>query len=217
MRSIGRAYVGPVARASAPDRPAPSGYHRTNEAAAASLHDEGTSGVDHDPGQAATSEGATPVALGLPTTRRTARVALIRPNTIVLPKSFSWYGPVPPIGLAYISSVLREAGHDVTVIDSAGEGIDRWVDFESPVGLLRRCGLPIEEILDRIPADVQLVGVTHMFVHEWPHIRELIGAVRERFPDATIVAGGENATAFWPWMFEDSDAIDACVLGEGET
>jgi radical SAM superfamily enzyme YgiQ (UPF0313 family) len=174
--------------------------------------------VDDDPEQAAeTEDGATPVALDLASTRRTARVTLIRPNTIVLPKSFSWYGPVPPIGLAYISSVLREVGHDVTVIDSAGEGIDRWVDFESPVGMLRRCGLPIGEILDRIPDDVQLVGVTHMFVHEWPHIRELVAAVRERFPDATIVAGGENATAFWPWMFEDSDDIDACVLGEGET
>jgi radical SAM superfamily enzyme YgiQ (UPF0313 family) len=156
------------------------------------------------------------VAVAPPSRRRTTSVALIRPNTIVLPKSFSWYGPVPPIGLAYIAAVLRDAGHDVTVIDSAGEGIDRWVDFESPVGTLRRCGLPIEEILDRIPADVQLVGVTHMFVHEWPHIRELLEAVEERFPDATIIAGGENATAFWPWMFEDSTAVDACVLGEGE-
>lgn len=151
-----------------------------------------------------------------PGRRHKATVALIRPNTIVLPKSFSWYGPVPPIGLAYIASVLRDAGHDLTVIDSAGEGIDRWVDFDSPVGTLRRCGLPLDEILDRIPDDVQLVGVTHMFVHEWPHIRELVEAVRARFPAATIICGGENATAFWPWMFEDTEAIDACVLGEGE-
>ena len=27
---------------------------------------------------------------------------------------------------------------------------------------------------------------------------------------------GRNATSFWPWMFEQTDAIDVAVLGEGE-
>lgn len=156
------------------------------------------------------------VALAAPSVRRVTRVALVRPNTIVFPKSFSWYGPVPPIGLAYIAAVLRDAGHAVDVIDSAGEGIDRIVDVDSPIGRLRQCGLPVDEIVERIHPDTKLVGITHMFLHEWPHVREIAEAVRARFPDAVIVCGGENATGYWPWMFEQTDAIDACVLGEGE-
>jgi radical SAM superfamily enzyme YgiQ (UPF0313 family) len=31
-----------------------------------------------------------------------------------------------------------------------------------------------------------------------------------------VLVGGENATAFWPWIFEQTTAVDACVLGEGE-
>jgi anaerobic magnesium-protoporphyrin IX monomethyl ester cyclase len=157
-----------------------------------------------------------PVALTPRPGRRGARVTLIRPNTVVFPKSLSWYGPVPPIGMAYVAATLRQGGHDVQVIDSAGEAIDRATDFDSPVGRLRRIGLPIEEIVERIHPDAQLVGITHMFLHEWPHIRDLAEAIRAARPEAVIIVGGENATAFWPWMFEQTDAIDACVLGEGE-
>jgi radical SAM superfamily enzyme YgiQ (UPF0313 family) len=143
-------------------------------------------------------------------------VALIRPDTIVLPKSLSWYGPVPPIGLAYVAAALREAGHAVQVIDAPGEAITTLTEIDSPVGTLQRCGLSVDEIVARIRPGTQLVGITHMFLHEWPHVREIAEAVRARFPDAVIVAGGENATAYWPWMFAETDAIDACVLGEGE-
>jgi len=163
--------------------------------------------------------GGTVVRVAAPTTlrRRSGRVTLIRPNVLIFPKSLSWYGPVPPIGLAYIAATLREAGHDVDVIDSAGEAIEQYVDFESPVGLLRRIGLSPAEIVDRIRPGTDVVGITHMFVHEWPHIRELASLIKERHPGVTLVVGGENATAFSDWILDQSAAIDACVLGEGET
>lgn len=146
----------------------------------------------------------------------TARVALLRPPVVVFPRSLSSYGPVPPIGLAYIAAVLREAGHHVDVVDGAGEGIDRAEDVETPVGTLRRVGLPPEEIVERIPGIPDMVGITHMFLHEWPQVRELATLVRARFPDAVIVLGGENATAFKDHIFEQCPAVDGCVLGEGE-
>jgi radical SAM superfamily enzyme YgiQ (UPF0313 family) len=104
----------------------------------------------------------------------------------------------------------------VQVVDAPGEAMGRLREVESPVGTLQHCGLTVEEIVERLRPDTQLVGVTHMFLHEWPHVREIVEAVRVRLPDAVIVAGGENATAFWPWMFEQTDALDACILGEGE-
>jgi radical SAM superfamily enzyme YgiQ (UPF0313 family) len=152
----------------------------------------------------------------VPTLTATARVALIRSNVVMMPQSLSFWGPVPPIGLAYIAAVLRDAGHHVDVIDSVGEAIEQFEDFESPAGTLRRIGLSIPEILDRIHPDTRVVGITNMFVHEWGTVRELVEAVKARFPDVVVVLGGDNATAFWPWMFEQTDAIDYVVLGEGE-
>lgn len=164
-----------------------------------------------------TSTGAQPVTLGrsrgeLPV----ARVALIRAPIVVFPRSLSSYGPVPPIGLAYIAAVLREAGHDVQVVDGSGAAIDQFVDFETPVGTLRRIGLSPDEIIDRVRPGTDVIGVTHMFLHEWPLVREIVECARRRHPDATIVLGGENATAFRDWIFRETDAVDVCVLGEGE-
>ncbi len=144
-------------------------------------------------------------------------ITLIRPNVVIFPKSLSWYGPVPPIGLAYIAATLREAGHHVAVVDSAGEAIEQYEDFETPVGTLRRVGLSVEEIVDRIDPATSVVGITNMFVHEWPHIREVAERIKQRLPGTTVIVGGDNATAFWPWMLEQTDAIDHCVLGEGES
>jgi len=147
----------------------------------------------------------------------TAVVTLLRPPIVVLLKSLSYVGPMPSIGLAYVAAALRSAGHDVRVVDGLGEAIDDTVDFDTEVGTMRRIGMDPAEMVERIDPASTVIGITHMFLHEWPQVRELAELVRERFPDATIVLGGENATSFWPWIFEDTDAVDCCVLGEGET
>jgi radical SAM superfamily enzyme YgiQ (UPF0313 family) len=141
---------------------------------------------------------------------------LIRPNVVIFPQSLSFYGPVPPVGLAYVAAVLRDAGHDVDVIDSVGEAMESFEDFDSPVGRLRRIGLSPDEVVQRIHPDTQVLGVTNMFLHEWPLIRDIIEKAKAEYPNLTVMAGGDNATAYWPWMFEQSDALDYCVLGEGE-
>ena len=55
-----------------------------------------------------------------------------------------------------------------------------------------------------------------MFSHEWPLIREIIHAIRQRFPDAHIFAGGEHVSASTEFSMQDCPAINDCVLGDGE-
>lgn len=158
----------------------------------------------------------TPVDLTPRPTRHSAAVALVRPPMIVIPTGLSTHGPVPPVGLAYIAAVLQEGGHRVSVVDAVGAAIEQVHDFETVGSVFRRIGLSPEELVARIPDDVEVIGITLMFVHEWPQARTIAALARRRFPAATIVVGGETATSFWPWMFEQSDAIDHVVLGEGE-
>ncbi|MFN8016887.1 MAG: radical SAM protein [Acidimicrobiales bacterium] len=159
---------------------------------------------------------ATPVELSGRRAAAAATVALVRPPVDILVKSMSMLGPMPPIGLAYVAAALREVGHDVQVIDAAGVALDQLDEYESCVGTMRRIGLSVPEIVAEIRPGTQVIGITHLFMHEWPVVREIAEAAKARFPEAVVVVGGENATNFWPWMFEQTDAIDAVVRGEGE-
>ena len=94
--------------------------------------------------------------------------------------------------------------------------MDQQTDEVSAVGTLRRIGRSPAEIAARVAPGTDIVGITMMFLHEWPLVRATAEAVRDRHPDATIVVGGETATSLWPWMFDQTDAVDFCVLGEGE-
>ncbi len=147
---------------------------------------------------------------------RPLKIALVRPPVLQLKKSLSAYGAILPIGLAYVAAALRRAGHRLQVIDAPGEAIDRVRDVPSPIGTLAMTGLAPDEIVARLDADTEVLGVTHMFLHEWPSVRKIAELAKARFPNLKVVLGGENATAFWQWMFRETDAVDACVLGEGE-
>ncbi len=147
---------------------------------------------------------------------RPMRIALVRPPVIQLRASLSAYGAILPIGLAYVAAVLRDAGHALQVVDAAGEAIDSFRDLQSPIGTLTMNGLSPEEIVARLDPETEVLGITHMFLHEWPTVREIAERARAALPGLVVVVGGENATAFWSWMFRQTDAVDFCVLGEGE-
>ena len=65
--------------------------------------------------------------------------------------------PTPPIGAAYVAAALREAGHEVRLVDGAGEAIDRAVPVDSPVGPLEQIGLSVDELVSYGAADRWLV------------------------------------------------------------
>lgn len=144
------------------------------------------------------------------------RVALIHPPTITAPRSFSYYSAVPPLGLAYLAAVVREAGHHVQVIDATGAALTTTITRESQAGPLEVTGLTIPQIVGAVAPDTQVIGISHMFLHQWPLLRDLAVALAHRFPQAKLVFGGENATSFHEHILSTCPPIHACVLGEGE-
>lgn len=147
---------------------------------------------------------------------RGLQVCLVRPPAITAPRTLSYYGAVPDLGLAYVAAAARAGGHRVTVVDAPGAAIERsWV-WSTGVGSLRARGLTLAEIADRVPADADVVGIAHMFLHEWPMLRALVAAIRRARPRAFVIAGGENATAMWKLLLDSVPGLDAVVRGEGE-
>jgi len=140
------------------------------------------------------------------------RIVLIRPHMLIPQYSFTGL-TVPPLGLAYVAATLRRDGHKVTLIDSVGEAIEQHVPYHDDYILH---GLSTAQILERIPADTDLIGVSCMFSHEFPVSRDLIVAIKGRFPDALLIAGGEHVTALPDESLSQCLGIDIVVLGEGE-
>ena len=140
-------------------------------------------------------------------------IALIR-FALVAPVGDIGSESTPPIGLAYLSSVAKKQGAIVTGIDASGMNLNKV--FRISKYNLQGNGLELSEILELIHPDTKLIGITSMFSHEWPYVRDCINATKEKFPNATILIGGEHATALPEYNLRDCKGADYIGLGEGE-
>lgn len=103
---------------------------------------------------------------------------------------------VPPLGLAWIASVLEKAGHKVAVLDSPTLEIGA------------------EEWLRRVKAfKPDVVGIS-MLTPTAPRGYKAVKLLKEEMPDVVTVAGGPHPTAMWGEALESG--FDIVVLREGE-
>jgi len=121
--------------------------------------------------------------------------------------------PAPPLGLAFIASSLKAAGHNVRIIDTVAEAPDVYYSFKDDIVFN---GLSNEDTCSLIPKDTEVIGFSVMFSGNWLHNRALIDFIGEQFPDAVLIAGGEHITACPEFCIEQTQYLQACVLGEGE-
>jgi len=153
------------------------------------------------------------VAPGARIDRGAIVVTLVRPSANYF--EYDFMAPAtPPIGLAYVAGAVAAHGYDVRLIDGLGEAPRRFTYFKE-LGI-KRNGIGDDEILDRIAPETRVIGVTCMFSYDWPFVRNLIEAIRARFPEVPIVIGGEHATAMPAFVLADCPAVDVVVRGEGE-
>jgi len=120
----------------------------------------------------------------------------------------------PPLAIAYLSGTLRHHGYTPQCIDALGEDVDRFEPIDGTAGFAQ--GLPVEEIVARIDDDAEIICYSAMFSCSWTYDKKIIQCIRDRFPNALIVTGGEHITACTDYVLKDLPAIDLCVRGEGE-
>lgn len=143
----------------------------------------------------------------------TKPITLIRPQIIFSKTSYST--PLAlPIGLAYIAGVLEKALYKAVIIDCPANDITN-IQI-TPDGNFHMLGQDVDTSIALIDKNSDIVGITIMFSQEWPFVREYINKVKKALPHATIVVGGEHATAMPEYSMNDCPAIDYIVMGEGE-
>lgn len=141
-------------------------------------------------------------------------ITLINPPGLKTFSGLQMHTPNPPLGLAYIAATLKAEGFAYTVIDATGEALDVVRPYADRADFMVQ-GLSPDEIVARIPAETDVIGIGCMFSTLWPLTHRLAGAVRRRFPRALMVLGGEHGTAV-PDHVLASSPFDVVVLGEGE-
>ena len=139
------------------------------------------------------------------------KVTLIHPPVYINKHGLTALRPSLPLGLAYIAAVLRDDGHEISVVDALGSAPEQMVQD----GDIWRLGLTPEEIAARIDPATEAIGLTSMWSYSWPIVRELIHTLKEAFPEVPIVCGGEHFSAV-PDLSMHQAPIDYLVLGEGE-
>lgn len=115
------------------------------------------------------------------------------------------YGPyekaenvLPPLGLASLAAVVREAGRDVAIVDAVAEA------------------LSIDEAARRVrDMSPRFVGITAATV-AIENAALLASRIKETQPETTILIGGPHVTAVPEKTLGLFESLDAAVIGEGE-
>jgi len=166
-----------------------------------------------------------------------ARVLCINPWIVDFAAYDMW---VEPLGLLTVAGVLREAGHDVALVDCLdrhhpsapapfsprdryGCGHYHKVELAKPEALARvprhwsRYGLPTEVFEAELAAQPRpdSVLVTSMMTYWYPGPFEAIRLLKARWPDVPVALGGVYATlcADHAWARCGADAV---IVGQGE-
>jgi anaerobic magnesium-protoporphyrin IX monomethyl ester cyclase len=102
-----------------------------------------------------------------------------------------------PLGILNVGACLREAGHEVHLLDAPGMGIDE----AAVVGELRKFR-------------PDAIGVTATSII-WEAATSLCTALKQAF-DVPIFVGGPHPSLYPEWCLETNLNIDAACYGEGE-
>lgn len=117
---------------------------------------------------------------------------------LVVPFSHSHY-VVPPVGLGYLATSLRNAGYDDIVI------LDCIKDELRPAQLARKA----EELKP------QVIGF-QVFSSDFAAARESMTQAKSAVPNALIIAGGPHVSATGVRVLEEMPALDYAFAGEAE-
>ena len=121
------------------------------------------------------------------------KIAIIRTPFVHPVKHLSSITAVPDIGTAYINGTLIANGYDSFIIDATGGGIGkrkRLKGTDLAIG-----GICANEIVKKIPLDIDYIGVQSMHSNRWIYDGFIISKIIEKFPNVKIFMGGEHVSA----------------------
>lgn len=147
----------------------------------------------------------------------TMNILLLKPHS-----TYTAYGDMIPIGLAYVASALKEDGHDVKAIDFSIFDRDeamKYAHYEDSIQEFREIGGIWKKIRNILTNTFKTFKPEVVFITcNTPERFNMFKLARliKRMTNATIVAGGPHVTVTAKQTLENIKEIDIVVRGEGE-
>ncbi|HWS48751.1 MAG TPA: radical SAM protein [Candidatus Methanoperedens sp.] len=117
-----------------------------------------------------------------------------------------------PMGLMYLSSYIRQVGHEVKLLDALADGKDKVIKTRNGV----RLGMTWSQIKKNIDKfGPEVVGLSVMFTAYYEDALDLAKKIKKHYPKVKIVFGGSHVSTN-PWLSMKDKVIDYIVYGEGE-
>ncbi len=104
----------------------------------------------------------------------------------------------PPLGLYYVGAVLKEKGYPVEILNWARMG--------------KTSDIMAQTLREKKP---DIIGFSVLQANRWGAL-EIAETAKAVDPEVTVVFGGIGATFLWKHFLAHFNAVDFCVLGEGE-
>jgi len=121
--------------------------------------------------------------------------------------------PLPPMGLGYLASVVRDMGIEVKILDCLVQG---WENEESVDDVFVRVGLSDNNISEFIRAyDPDLIGINCQFSRQHKIYHQMLSLIKKAKPECVTVAGGAHVTVCPEEVLSDP-SCDYVVVGEAE-
>lgn len=142
------------------------------------------------------------------------KIVIIRTPFVQPVRQLSSITAIPDIGTAYINGTLLANGYDSFIIDAVGEGIGRRTKILGTD--LAYEGISADEIIARIPKDINYIGLQSMHSNRWLYDGFILSKIIKNLPNVKIFLGGEHVSACADKILEQIPQVTACIIGEGE-
>ncbi|MFH0876444.1 MAG: radical SAM protein [archaeon] len=140
------------------------------------------------------------------------KILLLNPGWLLKKEDADFFRISQPDSLGYIAAALKEAGHNVRLIDAASTGWKESCFSEGNVYF----GMHIKKIIEEIRLfSPNLIGVPLISSFLKNNGFFALSKIKKAFPDILTVVGGAHATVAVEECLQ-KEFIDFVVIGEGE-
>jgi len=137
---------------------------------------------------------------------------------LVVPPAYTFktsrdINPLPPMGLGYLASIVREIGIEVKILDCLARGWNHEEELDDQLARVGLSNADIKQFIEEFNPD--LIGINCQFSRQYKVYHEMLSLIKKVQPRCITICGGAHVTVCPEEVLNDP-YCDFILLGEAE-